>query len=253
LWIKGGPGKGKTMLAIGLVRELLKHKWDNDALLFFFCEAGSPTSNNAAAVLRGLLFQLVSQQISLIEDVRKPYNKAGATLFDPKGQNTYIYLLDIFTEMLKDPDLKRIHLVVDALDECEVGLPELLDFIGKVCQSNRRVKWLVTSRPRLDIVEHLRILRLHTDCVELDLEQNAQGSIVNAVNAYIVHKVRGLSQRKNYSTHVELEVKRYLEQEADGTFLWVALVCQQLADPKTIPYNTLRTLKKDSERSQKSV
>ncbi|PMD37887.1 WD40 repeat-like protein [Hyaloscypha variabilis F] len=239
LWIKGGPGKGKTMLAIGLIRELSKQKWDNDALSFFFCEAGRESSSTATAVLRGLLYQLVSQQISLIKYVRKEWDVAGAKLFDPNDRNTYTALLDIFTGMLQDSDLKRIHLVVDALDECQVGLPQLLDFIRKVCLSNHRVKWLVTGRPRVDIEEQIR---LHDDHLELDLERNAQENVSSAVKAYITHKVLELSKQKRFSTTLEIEVRDGLEKRADGTFLWVALVCKTLAAPKTTVRKTMETL-----------
>ncbi|KAN0094211.1 WD40 repeat-like protein [Hyaloscypha variabilis] len=239
LWIKGGPGKGKTMLAIGLIRELSRQKWDNDALSFFFCEAGRENSSTATAVLRGLLYQLVSQQISLIKYVRKEWDVAGTKLFDPNDRNTYIALLDIFTGMLQDSDLKRIHLVVDALDECQVGLPQLLDFIRKICVSNHRVKWLVTSRPRVDIEEQIR---LHDDYVELDLERNAQENVSSAVKAYITHKVLELSKQKRFSTKLEIEVRDDLEKRADGTFLWVALVCKTLAAPKTTVRKTMDTL-----------
>jgi hypothetical protein len=37
LWIKGDPGKGKTMLLCGIVNELEKSRTKKDLLSYFFC------------------------------------------------------------------------------------------------------------------------------------------------------------------------------------------------------------------------
>ena len=63
LWVKGDPGKGKTMLLCGATDELEKSSSDN--LSFFFCQGTNSYLNNATAVLRGLLYSLISQQPSL--------------------------------------------------------------------------------------------------------------------------------------------------------------------------------------------
>jgi len=56
LWICGDPGKGKTMLMIALVRELLKETpGESSATTFFFCQATDPRLNNASSILRGLI------------------------------------------------------------------------------------------------------------------------------------------------------------------------------------------------------
>lgn len=233
LWIKGGPGKGKIMLAIGLIKSLKKQKWDNDAFLFFFCEANSKYKKTGTSVLRGLLYQLVKQQISLISYI----HDAGRSVFDSEDPDAYFALLGIFEEMLKDPDLMRIHLVVDALDECQVGLPHLLKFIGDMCWSNERVKWLVTSRPRFDIEEALGCF------VEVNLESNACDDVSDSVNSFIAHKVQELRRFKGYNSHLEFQAKDYLEKHADGTFLWVALACKQLESPDTMKHNTIPLLK----------
>src|SRR5215469_438372 len=63
LWIKGDPGKGKTMMMIGLTQELSKHLKSKPGILsFFFCQATEPKLNNAEAVLKGLIYLLVDQQ-----------------------------------------------------------------------------------------------------------------------------------------------------------------------------------------------
>ena len=59
LWIKGDPGKGKTMLLCGIVNELKKSMAKTDLLSYFFCQATDSRINNATAVLRGLLYLLV--------------------------------------------------------------------------------------------------------------------------------------------------------------------------------------------------
>ena len=58
--IKGNPGKGKTMLLIGIVKEM--QSTCNSALLsYFFCQATNKSLNNPTAVLRGLIYQLLVQ------------------------------------------------------------------------------------------------------------------------------------------------------------------------------------------------
>ena len=79
LWIKGDPGKGKTMLLCGATDELGKSNADN--LSFFFCQGTNSYLNNATAVLRGLLYLLVSQQPSLASHLRERYDQAGRSLF----------------------------------------------------------------------------------------------------------------------------------------------------------------------------
>jgi ATP/maltotriose-dependent transcriptional regulator MalT len=155
LWIKGDPGKGKTMLLIGVVKELQKLKSTHDLglLSYFFCQGTDSKLNNATAVLRGLIYQLLNQQQSLISHIREQYDKRGRPLFE--DNNAFYALSNIFTKMLQDPRLTRVYLVVDALDECDLGLSELLNLI--VQNMSSRVKWLVSSRNRPDIEEYLKI------------------------------------------------------------------------------------------------
>ncbi|KAK4245698.1 vegetative incompatibility protein HET-E-1 [Corynascus novoguineensis] len=124
LWIKGDPGKGKTMLLCGIINEL-KLASDSSLLPFFFCQAADASINNATAVLRGLIYLLVDQQPSLISYVYKKYDATGNPLF--REVNTLVALSEIFTDILKDTNLPPTRLVIDALDECIEGLDMLLN------------------------------------------------------------------------------------------------------------------------------
>ncbi|KAF2268583.1 hypothetical protein CC78DRAFT_609251 [Lojkania enalia] len=52
LWIKGDPGRSKTMLLCGIVNELKKSMPKTHFLSYFFCQATDSRINNATAVLR---------------------------------------------------------------------------------------------------------------------------------------------------------------------------------------------------------
>jgi hypothetical protein len=87
LWIKGDPGKGKTMLICGTLDELssstkLRDKEATTLLSYFFCQATDDRINNASAVLRSLIYLLIDQQPLLISHVRKKYDHAGKALFE---------------------------------------------------------------------------------------------------------------------------------------------------------------------------
>ncbi|KAF2460807.1 hypothetical protein BDY21DRAFT_383665 [Lineolata rhizophorae] len=222
LWVKANPGKGKTMLLCGIIDELQYSMDATDLLSYFFCQATDSRIRSAVAVLRGLLYLLVSQQPSLISHVRRKYDHAGKTLFE--DANAWVALTEIFTSILQDPSLKCTYLVVDALDECITDLPKLLEFVAQQSSTFSCVKWIVSSRNWQDIEERLDKVR-HK--VKLSLELNAQ-SVSSAVTVFIRHKVLQLAGLKTYDDKTRDTVLDHLFSNANDTFLWVALVCQSL-------------------------
>jgi hypothetical protein len=207
LWIKGDPGKGKTMLLCGIINELEKSMSKTGILSYFFCQATDSRINHATAVLRGLLYLLLNAGKALFEDA-----------------NAWTALCEIFTNILRDPNLNNTYLIIDALDECEIGLPKLLDFIVQQSPISSRVKWIVSSRNWPSIDERLERAG-HK--VRLCLELNAE-SVSTAVGKFIQYKVSQLTEKKKYDDKIRDAVLDYLSLHADGTFLWIALVCQNL-------------------------
>ncbi|KAF2028156.1 WD40 repeat-like protein [Setomelanomma holmii] len=234
LWIKGDPGKGKTMLLCGIIDELRKSIARGEVLSFFFCQETDSRINNATAVLRGLISMLVDQQPLLASHIRKKYDRAGKALFE--DANAWIALTEIFSNMLEDPILGKTYLVIDALDECVSDRRKLLNFVATHSSKSDRVRWIASSRNWPDIEEQLAQAVQKSN---LSLELNAE-SIATAVNIFIQHKVDQLAAEKQYSPQLRNSVLQYLTANANETFLWVALVCAELRD--TPRWNVLEEL-----------
>jgi len=239
LWIKGDPGKGKTMLTIGLIDELTSKHGSSTTILkrlikfkrpsrpcllaYFFCQSTRPDLNNAASVLRGLIYLLVVQKESLMQHIHKRYKVMSGRMFE--GSNAIYTLREILSDILSDSTLPATYLLVDALDECTYGLSELLYVIKDESFAQRsRVKWLVTSR-NLPTIEQF----LHPNSVsdKVSLELNA-GHISKAVTAFIDFKLQLLAVVKGYDPNTKREVRQILRDKAEDTFLWVSLVCKEL-------------------------
>ncbi|CAG7947089.1 unnamed protein product [Penicillium salamii] len=221
LWIRGDPGKGKTMLLCGIIDELTRSFGDTANVSFFFCQATDGRINNATAVLRGLIYSLVKKQPSLLFYVKRQYDHVGKALFE--DINAWNALSGIFTGILKDPTLPSTYLIIDALDECTTGLPSLLDLITQVSSAYPQIKWIVSSRNWPNIEE--RLDTTHTAPISLELNER---SVSEAVSKFIQHKVHYLAKVKKYSDETRHTICRYLSTNSQGTFLWVALVCQDL-------------------------
>lgn len=193
LWIKGDPGKGKTMLLCGIINELSAFTDGDTTTISFFCQAAEPRVNNATAVLRGLLYLNLDKQPALVPHIQKEYDKAGKQLFE--GSNAWHALSRIFIYILKDPLLQSTYLIIDGLDECTHDLPLLLDLVSKNSSANPNVKWVVSSRNWTDIEESLNEV---DQKVRVCLEMN-ENSISKAVIIYIHYKVQILAELKNFA------------------------------------------------------
>ncbi|KAK4085679.1 uncharacterized protein Triagg1_669 [Trichoderma aggressivum f. europaeum] len=225
LWLRGDPGKGKTMLLCGLAQELMQQA--NPSLVtFFFCQATIPSVNNHIAVLRGLIWLLADQQPSLISYIRKSYDTAGKSLFD-EG-NAWYTLSEIFSNMLRDEELPPVYIIIDALDECITGRTELLHLIRNVATSSN-AKWAVSSRNWPEIEKRL------IEGMNLSLEVNAT-LVASAVDAYISYKASQVSLLKD-DDDLKEEVCRQMREKANGTFLWVAIVFERLNSQSSSYYD----------------
>ncbi|KPM44895.1 Vegetative incompatibility protein HET-E-1 [Neonectria ditissima] len=224
LWINGEPGKGKTMLLCGIIDELKKSL---RPLSYFFCQATVTEADLSSdtAVMRGLIYVLLDHQPSLISKVRRDYDKKKEKLFN--SINSSVLLGEILTNILQDPSLHDAILVVDALDECKTGREGLAKLIVNL-SSSCRAKWIVSSRNWPEIERELSVAQ---GLISLELEKNNE-SVAEAVRSYIRTRVGELAKHWDNDTNLKERVFSYMVSHADSTFLWVALVCEKLADSR---------------------
>ncbi|KHO11514.1 NAD(P)-binding domain protein [Metarhizium robertsii ARSEF 23] len=235
LWIKGDPGKGKTMLLCGIINELQKKA--TNQVVYFFCQGTDSRLNSATAVLRGLVYVLVDQQPALVSHIRKKYDKAGKQLFE--DLNVWDALSEIFKNMLRDPSLKSTYFIVDALDECTTDLRQLLDLIVQTSSSESRAKWIVSSRNEISIERGLRLGESRTR-LSLELKENAE-QVSHAVGEYIRHRVSELVEIQN-DKRLQEQVREKMQARANGTFLWVSLVIKELKDENLMSWDFLKVI-----------
>ncbi|KAF4922628.1 Vegetative incompatibility protein HET-E-1 [Colletotrichum viniferum] len=224
LWIRGDPGKGKTMLICGII-ESIETDQLGDKCYYCFCQAPDSRLNTATAVIRGLIHQLARRHSWILSKVREKYDIAGKTLFE--DSNAWHALSEILLSSLQDSRLDGITLIVDALDECVTDRGKLL---GLILSSQSLIKWVVSSRNSPDIREAFASNGPHADMkFSISLEQQ-QHMISGTIQKYIRKNVDDLATKKQYDDLTRSMVERHLSRNANNTFLWVALVCQRLGE-----------------------
>lgn len=224
LWIRGDPGKGKTMLVCAIIDDLIKSASAYMSnVCYFFCQANQDRANSGSYVLRGLIYMLLKQQPSLMPYLRELHDGIGASRF--KERNAWQALAMLFEQIATDSQLSETYVLIDGLDECREDLDLLLDLIVRLSAGPSRIKWILSSRNEAPMTEKLG---QSSGDVQLSLELNAE-SVAAAVEAYIEHKFAILHSRRAYSESERSAVRSHLFENANATFLWVALVCQQLA------------------------
>lgn len=202
LWINGDPGKGKTMLMIALVRELLGEiRQTSSAVTFFFCQSTDSRLNKAESILRGLVWKLAMDNPQLAKIFHDRYDLTKPTF---SGANAIQALFLALSAMLKAGS--ETFILIDALDECLVGREEPLQPIMKQAKSFPKARWLLASRNDQDI-KQLSKGEAHV----LSLELNEQ-HISKAVVAFTEKKISDFAKKKE---RLQPRSRREGEERAD--------------------------------------
>ncbi|KAK3671637.1 hypothetical protein LTR78_008560 [Recurvomyces mirabilis] len=216
LWISGGPGKGKTMISIYLSEVLQPMVDSKDAvLLYYFISNRDRNRNTALTIMRGILYQWLSFQPHLAEYIK--------TYFE--GSETTKYTISSFASLWR---LFLIMLSRNGLDECEKrSLRQLLDALGDYISKAEetptpKLKLICLSRPQPVLLEN----KLGRYC-RIKLDESEEETRVD-VERYIFAEVAELKAEGNLSDENLLVVQQALEAGANGTFLWVGFVTDEL-------------------------
>ncbi|KAL5335585.1 WD40-repeat-containing domain protein [Aspergillus crustosus] len=226
LWIKGGAGKGKTMLSIGLIEVLARAQDDSTVVIYSFCQNADYELNTLEAILKGLILQLANQQPELKELLRRRWDTVQECFSE--DLTSWQSLWNVLFEMLARCKYSRIYMAVDALDECQDD--DVVDFLKSIVRKGLdhpgKIKWMLTSRP-WDGAERVLLAGQDQVQINLDGEYNTK-SVSGAVEAYIAAKVEELSRQHRYGASLKSEIETVLTERSEGTFLWVSLVCKAL-------------------------
>lgn len=133
--------------------------------------------------------------------------------------------------MLQDPEFSPAYLVVDALDEFDrttPGLDELIQLISTSLVLSEKVKWLLSSRPEIDLLtegenSNADTLDASKALVELDTER-----LASPVEAYIQHKLCSLKSELKYDDSIIAQVSNIVRSRANDNFLWVFFVLKEV-------------------------
>jgi hypothetical protein len=216
------------MLSIFLTEELerISQNTENAELLFYFCSHQDEKRNTAVAILRGLVYQIISKRPNLAKYALSYFEtpeKVQLTLSSVEA------LWMIFRNLLQDPDLGIIFCVLDGLDKCDEDSSRLLvaklaDFLSQNSQPIRRIfKLVITSREisGLQRVPHMKLEPDQNDRVKSDIEHCISAKIED------LSRIDGLNKEFRRTIHT------ILLERAEGTFLWVGFVMNELSQKKT--------------------
>ncbi|KAK8148068.1 hypothetical protein G3M48_000410 [Beauveria asiatica] len=218
LWIRGGPGTGKSTIMNFAYKEAMTHK-DVVVISFFFNARGESLERSTQGMYRSLLFQLLNTLPNLLTIFdASEHNKFlddfyTATLSHQNPVWQIIVLQDLLRGALTNLGQIPLAIFVDALDECSSDqveeLVEYFEALGEDAEQNGlRLNICFSSRyyPYIDIQYGLKI------------KLEAQGGHEEDIAMYIRNKLRiGTSKTAE-------EIKTGMQAKAKGIFMWVVLV-----------------------------
>lgn len=226
LWISGGPGKGKTMLSIYITEVLqLNADANEDVLLYYFCSNRDKNRNTALTIMRGIIHQWINSHPHLAQYVKNSFEGTETTKYTV---SSFVSLWRVFLTLLRQSGSSQVVCVLDGLDECEKeSLKQLLDAVENHLSKSQekakpQLKLILLSRPQPAILEkalgQYEQIRLDASSTEISYD----------IERYIFAKVDELASEQNLSEEMVVQVQQALLAGADGTFLWVGFVANEL-------------------------
>ncbi|CAG7998602.1 unnamed protein product [Penicillium salamii] len=226
LWVSADPGCGKSVLAKYLVdKEKCLEANKTRAVCYFFFKDDDESQKSNATALSAILHQLLTQRVDLISYAMKAYKVEGDKL-----PQLFEKLWGILLKAAEDSKAGEIVCILDGLDECPKTeryqfIKALVNFYKKSAsqESKSRLKFLITSRPYLDIERQFTELNQQFPEIRLSGENESE-SISREIDMVIRSKLHNLSEALSLTAAEQSILEEELLSMPQRTYLWATLV-----------------------------
>lgn len=243
------------MLSLFLIEELEREAQESGkTVLFYICNHQDEKRNSAVALMRSFIYQILTKHPALFSNVSRSFEgdrKVDLVLASPQT------VWDIFMVLLRACE-SDICCVLDGLDECD---DESIRFLTRNLVDCFSSETFEPAKFRIIIVS--RTLTGLKTFQEVKLGPDNNEHTDSDIQRFVSQKVQELGLAISGFNEIKEQVHKVLLERAEGTFLWVGFVadellrkttCTQILDalnemPKGLPSIYSRILsKKEKER-----
>ncbi|KAJ5652010.1 hypothetical protein N7507_009436 [Penicillium longicatenatum] len=240
LWVSADPGCGKSVLTKYLVDEFLPDL-KKPTICYFFFKDDFSDQNTATSALCAILRQIFLAHPQLLRDpILTKFGTDGERL-----TKSFNDLWSIFTNVTADPKSGEIIFILDALDECQKdGRDRLIEAVTRFQQGGPKsanVKFLITSRPYLDIYREIQGNQQDLSRVHLSGEGEEElGQISNEINLVTRKRVEDICRERRLTSNQAKMLIDELLPVVDRTYLWVTLTMDVIRSTPSFTKGNIR-------------
>ncbi|CAH0042172.1 unnamed protein product [Clonostachys rhizophaga] len=219
LWCSGKIGSGKTVVTASVIQHLFMTKHKSICITYFFAQYHDAQSLKAETILRSIVRQTLNP-MDLSEKIK-------TDLKDLDGERFLQF--EKVVELLKDRVMKFdcFYIILDGLDECDPSERRvLLDAISSLISMKPKLKVFLASRIGLQGEIERRLPNMTRVSMEVS------GAVLD-ISVYIRENIQQrMLDRQLVMGDPKLaeEIERRLTMHADGMFLWVSYLLDELCD-----------------------
>ena len=214
-WLNAPPASGKSVLSTYIVNHVrnLGHYCQ-----YFLINFRDPTKRSSAGLLKSIGLQMAEEIPAFGQKIVK-LSREGVTLEKKDARYTWH---KVFASVLSQIVLpKPLYWVIDALDELDP--PEvLLEVLQNIPTFHTPVHVFITSRRTESLFLAFERLSISVPVDVIQKEDHVE--VTSDIRKYVESELRLMRGTKK----LKLQVRNSILHRADGNFLWVRLVLEEL-------------------------
>jgi hypothetical protein len=220
LWLKGGPGVGKSVLCANAINELQESQLDAAIVFHYFTFDDSDTR---LTIYRSLAVQLFHELYDGSTEISEHVIEIASGAFN----------LDSVKKLIKVliAELRATYIFLDGIDE-EISTTErwdaandIISFLLNIArQEDSPLKFWCSSQDRQ------KIRSLLGDCEEIHLGAATNDKDIGA----FFQAALEASELEELDSSTKSDIQQSLKKQVDGNFLWASFMLETIADAPSL-------------------